>query len=83
MENKAIVRFQIVQRKVLVDIEVPLDISAEELIGALNEAYSLGISREAAATGFLVCEQPTVQVRGGSTLRDLGIRDGSILRYIL
>ncbi|MCD7802352.1 MAG: EsaB/YukD family protein [Clostridiales bacterium] len=83
MENKAIVRFQIVQKKVLADIEVPLDISAEELIGALNEAYSLGIGREAVTTSFLVCEQPTVLVRGGSILRDLGIRDGSILKYIL
>lgn len=81
--DKVIIRFQNIKKKQLVDIEVPLDISAEELILALNEAYVLGIDSSSLATGFLVCEQPVALIRGKDTLRSLGVRDGSILRFTL
>lgn len=78
----AIVRFYHMKRHKLVDLEIPLDISADDLIYALDVAYSLGIEggleeREC----FMVCEQPTALIYGDVTLRSLGVRNGSLLRY--
>ena len=81
--DKVIVRFQNIKKHQLVDLEVPLDITAEDLIFGLNRAYSLGIKDEAIATSYLACEQPMVLVRGKTTLRELGVRVGSLLRYTL
>ena len=39
----AIIIFNIVKRKYTVDLEIPLDITANELVIALNSAYELGI----------------------------------------
>lgn len=79
--DTAIVRFQNIKKHQLVDLEIPLDISADDLVYALNEAYSLGIKQGTASAGFLVCEQPTVLIRGKYSLRELGVRDGSLLRF--
>ena len=38
MKQKAVVVFQIPQRKFSVDLEIPLDITAKELVAALNAA---------------------------------------------
>ena len=39
----AIIIFQIPRRNFSVDLEVPLDITANELVNALNKAYDLQI----------------------------------------
>ena len=44
MNNKAIIIFNITKRNFSVDLEIPLDISANDLVIALNSAYDLGIS---------------------------------------
>ncbi len=43
MENKATVVFSVYRRALEVDLEIPLNITANDLVIALNQAYDLGI----------------------------------------
>lgn len=60
-----------------VDIEVPLDITANELVTALNQIYQLGIDTRNIKQCYLRCERPIVLLRGDRTLREFGVREGT------
>ena len=64
MQEKAIVSVRIFPRKQSYDIEIPLDISANDLVLALNQAFHLEIDTD----NILNCY-----------LKDYGIRNGSII----
>lgn len=82
MDNeKAIIIFNIVEKNTSVDLEVPLDISANELVNALNTAYELGIDTTDIKNCYLKAEKPVALLRGNKTLREFGIRNGSIINY--
>ena len=82
MDNeKAIIIFNIVGKNTSVDLEVPLDISANELVNALNTAYELGIDTTDIKNCYLKAEKPIALLRGNKTLREFGIRSGSIINY--
>ena len=85
MKDKAIVIFerQYPDSKKCVDVEVPLDISANELVTALNQTYRLGINIEDIKQCYIRCERPTVLLRGDRTLRDFGVREGTIMHFSL
>ena len=63
------------------DLEVPLDISAGELCSALFEMYSTGTGGKV-QQHFLRAERPIVLLRGERTLRDYGVRDGTIINIV-
>lgn len=63
----------------LVDIEVPLNISAKELLFALNAAYKLNIDTEDMSKCYLKSENPIALLKGDKTLREYKLRDGSII----
>lgn len=77
--DRAIVHF--INKNFSTDIEIPLDITGNELIIALNEAYRLGINTDNMKECYLKCEDPIVLIKGIKTLEEYGIRTGSILRY--
>lgn len=79
--EKAIIIFNIVRKNTTVDLEVPLDISANELVNALNTAYDLGIDTTDIKNCYLKAEKPVALLRGNRTLREFGIRSGSIINY--
>lgn len=81
MEDRVTVRFVDEIRKIDVDLEVPLDISANELVTAINSAYDLGIDTDDMKVCYLKSEDPTVLLKGSRTLREFGVRTGSIIRY--
>ena len=60
---------------------MPLDISANELVNALNTAYELGIDTTDIKNCYLKAEKPVALLRGNKTLREFGIRNGSIINY--
>lgn len=80
-ENLVNVIFNIHKRNVSVDIEIPLDISANELVKALNEAYELGINTSDIKNCYFQAQNPIVLIKGGKTLKELGIHNGSIINY--
>ena len=70
-------------RNVTADLEIPLDISAHELVLALNKAFALGLDTLDMRKDYLKAKNPTVLVKGGKSLRELGLRNGSELIYEL
>ena len=61
------------------DLEIPLNITANELIQALNEAYGLHLDQRNAREYLLKSERPIALLRGDTTLSEFGIRNGSVI----
>lgn len=81
MENTAIVILKIHKKKLMVDLVIPLDISANELVYALNAAYDLGIDTTDIKNCYLKAENPIALLKGDRTLADFGLRNGSVISY--
>lgn len=79
--NKAIITVNLLKRGVSHDLEVPLDISANELCSALFHIY-LPEKYGDATQYYLKAERPIALLRGERTLREYGIRDGSIINIM-
>lgn len=80
-KERVIIRFVAPEKNIANDIEVPLDITANDLIVGLNAAYHLGIDISDARQCYLSCENPIALLRGNKTLGEFGIRDGSLVAY--
>lgn len=80
-KETAIVIFHITKRKISVDLEIPLSITANELVLALNTAYELGINTSDIKNCYLKAENPIALLRGNKTLADYGLRNGSDIYY--
>lgn len=80
-EETAIIVFNIIKRNFTVDLEVPLDISANDLVNALNTAYNLGIQTFDIKNCYLKAENPIALLKGNKTLAEFGLRNGSIINF--
>lgn len=80
-EEKAIITLNIVKRELSVDLEVPLSITANELVCALNTAYELNIDITDMKNCYLKAEKPIILLRGNKTLGEFGLRNGSVINY--
>lgn len=78
----AIIIFNITKRNFTVDLEVPLDISANDLVNALNTAYDLGIDTSDIKNCYLNAERPVALLKGEKTLSEFGLRNGSVINYM-
>lgn len=81
MENKAIVVFKAPKRNIDVDLEIPLDVSAKELVLALNEAYQLEIDEHDATACYMKAEKPIALLKGNKLLSDFGVRNGTVIYF--
>lgn len=82
MKNEtAIVTLVLHKRNFTVDLEVPLDITANDLVIALNTAYDLNIDTSDIKNCYLKAERPIALLRGNKTLAEFGIRCGSIINF--
>ena len=81
MKDSAVIIFSLrgKNKETAIDLEVPLDISANELVVALTNAYQLNIDTEDIKQCYLRCERPIALLRGDRTLREFGIRNGTII----
>lgn len=79
--DKAIVIFKIINRDQTFDLEIPLNISANDLVLALNSAYELGIDTSNIKNCYLKAERPIALLKGNKTLEDFGVRNGTIIYY--
>ncbi len=80
-KESAIVIFNIFNRSFSVDIEVPLNISANDLINGLNTAYELGIDTTDIKNCYLKAENPIALLKGNKTLAEFGLRNGSVINF--
>lgn len=81
--NKEVVTviFHITQKNFQKDIEIPLYISANDLVIALNEAYQLEIDTTDVKKCYLKSEQPIALLKGNKTLEEFGIRNGTHIYF--
>lgn len=77
----ATVVFRAIKKNINVDLEVPLSISANDLVVGLNEAYSLGIDTSDIKNCYLKAENPIGLLKGNKLLSEFGIRDGSLIMF--
>ena len=80
-KDTAIIVFVATKKRIKVDLEIPLDISANELVVALNAAYKLNIDTSDIKNCYLKAENPIALLRGDKTLAEFGLRNGSIVNY--
>lgn len=81
MGEAVIVKFYNFKENHSIEMEVPLFITANELVLALNETYNLGINTDDISECYMVSENPIAFLRGNKTLKEFGIRDGSYIIY--
>lgn len=80
-EDSVIILFNIPKRGVSVDLQVPLSISANDLVTALNAAYNLGIDTSDVKNCYLKAENPIALLKGSKTLAEFGLRNGSVTNF--
>ncbi len=81
MDNKAVVIFKILKRKKEYDLEIPLDISANDLVAALNTAFDLGIDTGDIKDCYFQAERPIALLKGNKSLAEFGVRNGTIVYF--
>lgn len=81
MKDTIVLIFQYTFSGRQLDIEVPKDITANDLLYGLNEGLKLGIDIYNRKTAYLVAKNPRVLIRGIRRLEQLGLRDGSVILF--
>ena len=81
-EERITIIFKIVNKNITKDVEIPLDISANELVIALNEAYELGIDTNDVKQCYLKSERPIALIKGSKSLKEYGLRNGTVIYFM-
>lgn len=81
MKENLILNFQNRSTGETFDIEVPIKITANELIVSLNEGLHLGMNLRDATKSFLRAENPIALLKGEALLDEYGLHDGSIIWF--
>ena len=81
MDNKAVVIFKVEGKGIEKDLEIPLDITANDLVVALNKAYDLGIDTSLIRNCYLKSEHPIALIRGNRPLSEFGVRNGTVIYF--
>lgn len=77
MKDKVILQFENIRSGEKIDIEVPLKITANELLQSLNQGLHLGIDLKDISQCYLISENPIALLKGDVLLEEFGIRDGT------
>ena len=80
-KDSVIVVFKMHKRNVSVDLDIPLNITANELVIALNTAYDLKIDVTNIKNCYLKSENPIALLRGNKKLSEFGLRNGSVINF--
>lgn len=77
MDEKVILEFINKNDDSNTELEVPTNITANDLIIALNDAFDLGMDIENIFNCYLVAENPIAFLHGNKGLAEYGIRNGT------
>lgn len=80
-KERVVILFNAPNHNIYCDLDVPLDISANDLVIALNDAYKLGIDISDINQCFFRSDNPIALIRGKKLLGEFGIRDGSLIIF--
>lgn len=81
MEDKIIIELHSKKTGAICDLEIPLHITAIELLQALNQSMNLGIRMDQLSECYLTAENPIALLRGDVELAEYGLHDGSRIYY--
>jgi len=79
MNNTIVVIFNNKRYGKCEDLEIPLSITANELIQALDQAYGFADKEGKNGLRYLKCENPIALLKGNKQLTEYGLRDGSVI----
>ena len=74
--------FLVHNRNQAFDVEIPLNITANELVIGLNAAYDLGIDTTNAKNCYLTAENPIALLKGNRLLSEYGLRNGTVIHFV-
>ena len=77
MNNKVIIQFINEGAKQNVELEIPINITANDLIIALNEAFNLEMDVDNIFNCYLIAENPIAFLHENKELSEYGIRNGT------
>lgn len=77
MRNKIILIFERSRTGEVYDLEVPLHITANELLYGLNQGLHLGLNLEDSTQCYLCTENPIALLKGNTELADFNLHDGT------
>lgn len=80
MDSTVVVVLKLEKRNFQTDLEVSLDITANDLAVAINTAYELGVDMSNIRNCYLKSENPIALLKGNKTLAEFGIRNGSVIK---
>lgn len=75
--NTAIIIFK--HNKKSAELEVPLNITADELVDVVNTVFKTGVDLEDSRQRFLKSESPLALLKGSKTLEEYKIRTGTVI----
>lgn len=75
--NKIVITVEIPKKKIEDDLEVPVFITANDLVIALNTIYDLGMDVSNIANCYLRAENPIALLKGNRTLEEFGMYHGT------
>lgn len=79
--NRIEVELHIHKQNRCMHIELPICITANELVVALNEGCNLGINTEDITNCYIKAENPIVLLKGNKTVGEYGLRNGSVIHF--
>ena len=82
MDEKAVVKFVNHTAGFEVDVEVPLDITAQDLFIALNRGLKLGVNENDRYNYVLKADKPLACLSGTETLDKFGVRNGTVINFV-
>lgn len=82
-DEKIIVILYLHKQNRKIDIEIPLDITANELIIGLTQGFQLEMDLDNLSKCFLKTENPIALLRGNHKLSEYDLRNGTVINYTL
>lgn len=77
MKEKVVLQFERLKTGEKMDIEVPLQITANELLYSLNQGLHLGIDLNDITQCYLTSENPIALLKGDVLLEEYGVHEGT------
>lgn len=81
MDQNIIIQLRLKKQNKEFDVSVPIDLTANELIMALNEAFPMNIDSNDISQSYLQAENPIALLKGNRCISEYGLHNGSIINF--
>lgn len=82
-EDKIIAILHLHKKNKKIDVEIPLNITANELILALNQGFGLGLNTSEISKCYLKTENPIALLKGNKKVSEYELHNGTIINHTL